>query len=75
MNKTVIMLTIFLIFGFASSNVLAGSGFFAQGGGGGATPPDKPRLTGGGDGVTPPDKPKSLEPKSFCVFDHCLKLD
>lgn len=85
MNKTVIMLTIILTFGFTSSGALAGSGFFVQGGGDGATPPDKPKSTatgsreivvyGSGGGVTPPDKPKSLDPTSFCILGHCLKLN
>lgn len=60
MKKTVIMLTIFLTFGFTSSGVLAGSGVVIQGSGDGVTPPDKPRLNGSGGGAFPPGQAKNF---------------
>ncbi|UAA39834.1 hypothetical protein KIH87_05625 [Paraneptunicella aestuarii] len=61
MNRTVIILTIILTFGFTSSSVWANSGsqgFTIAKSGGGVFPPEKATYTvnKSGDGAFPPDK-------------------
>ena len=88
MNKTVIMLTIFLTFGFTSSGVLANSGtqsFVTTGSGGGLFPPDKSPnavnngnrqvvVYGSGGGAFPPDKDNTITTSSLCLLNFCLSL-
>lgn len=87
MNKTVIMLTIFLTFGFTSSGALAnsnGPSYKDTDSGNSAFPSDKSTnakagnrqfvVYGSGGGAFPPDKDNAIATTSFCILDVCLSF-